>query len=83
MQYETIIVAVLSLIGTLCGAYMANRKSTAMISYRLEQLESKVQKHNSLVDRTYHLESQESVVEEQIKVINHRVSDLEKFHNPQ
>ena len=78
MQYETIIVAVLSLIGTLCGAYMANRKNAALISYRLEQLENKVQKHNSLVDRIYHLESQESVVEEQIKVINHRLSALEQ-----
>lgn len=39
---ETIVVAVLSLAGTLIGTYLANRKSAALIAYRLEQLEQKV-----------------------------------------
>ena len=39
---ETIIVAVISLMGTLAGSYWANKKNTALIAYRLEQLESKV-----------------------------------------
>ena len=43
---ETVIVAVLSLIGTMAGAYFANKKSAALIAYRLEQLEQKVAKHN-------------------------------------
>ena len=46
---ETIVVAVLSLAGTLIGTYLANRKSAALIAYRLEQLEKKVAKHNGLV----------------------------------
>lgn len=75
---ETIIVAVLALIGTLAGSYFSNQKTTALIVYRLEQLEQKVNKHNSVIERTYKLEKQESVMEEQIKVINHRIEDLEK-----
>lgn len=75
---ETIIVAVLALIGTLAGSYFSNQKTTALIVYRLEQLEQKVNKHNSVIERTYKLEKQESVIEEQIKVINHRIEDLEK-----
>ena len=78
---ETIIVAVISLIGTLAGSYWANKKNTALIAYRLEQLELKVNKHNSVIERTYNLETEQSVIKEQIKVANHRIEDLEKFPN--
>lgn len=74
---EAIIVALLSLAGTLIGTYLANRKSAALIAYRLEQLEQKVAKHNGLVERTYHLEEAASVFEEKLKVANHRIDDLE------
>ena len=77
---ETIIVALLSLFGTLAGAYLANKKSTALIAYRLEQLEEKVNKHNQIIERTYKLEEQEALLEERVKVANHRIDDLEKFH---
>lgn len=72
-----IIIAVLSLIGTLAGAYWANRKSTSLIEYRLKQLEIKVDKHNHVLERTYHLEEEQAVMREQIKVANHRIEDLE------
>lgn len=75
---DTIIVAGLSLVGTLAGAYMANKKSSALIAYRLEQLENKVNKHNQVIERTFKLEKQEEILEEKIKVINHRIEDLEK-----
>ncbi len=79
---EAIIVAVLGLVGTLAGSYFANRKSTALIAYRLEQLEQKVSKHNNLVERTYKLEEHLAVVDESIKVANHRIADLERdVHN--
>ena len=79
MAYITeIAVAVLALAGTLCGSFFAHRRSTALIAYRLEQLEKKVEKHNQLVDRTYRLEEQEAVLEERLKVANHRIDDLEK-----
>ena len=74
----SIAVAVLSLLGTLGGAYLANRKSTALIAYRLEKLEEKVNRHNSVIERTYRLEEQEQLLEERIKVANHRIEDLER-----
>ena len=64
---DTIIVAVLSLIGTLGGSF----GGTQMIKYRIEQLAKKVEKHNSVVERTY-------LLEEKIKVANHRIEDLER-----
>ncbi len=78
---EAIIVALLGLAGTLAGSYLANRKSTALIVYRLEQLEQKVSKHNKLVERTYALEESVALLEERQKVANHRIDDLGKVHN--
>lgn len=79
---EAVIVALLSLAGTLAGAYLANRKVTALIVYRLEQLEKKVDKHNNLVERTYALEEAVALAEERQKVANHRITDLENnVHN--
>lgn len=75
---ESIVVALLGFAGTLIGTYLANRKSAALIAYRLEQLEQKVAKHNSLVERTYHLEEAAAVFEEKLKVANHRIDDLER-----
>lgn len=81
---ETIIVALitggLALFGTLGGSYLANRKSAALIAYRLEQLEQKVQAHNNLVERMYQVEERTELQEEKIKVANHRIDDLEDFH---
>lgn len=77
---ETIIVAILSLCGTLAGAYFANKKSSALIAYRIEQLESKVEKHNNVIERVFLLEKNEAVIEEEIRVANHRISDLEEYH---
>lgn len=78
---EAIIVAILSLVGTLAGSYLSSRKSAALLAYRLEQLEKKVQAHNNLVERTYRLEERAEVQEEKMKVANHRIEDLEKERN--
>lgn len=75
---ETIIVALLSLAGTLAGSFFAQRKSSALIAYRLEELEQKVQAHNNLVERMYKVEERTEIQEEKIKVANHRIDDLEK-----
>lgn len=81
MDYSSIIIALFSLAGTLGGSYFASRKTTALIAYRLEQLEKRVQAHNNLVDRTYRLEEKTELQEEKIKVANHRIEDLEKERN--
>ncbi len=75
---STIIVAVLALIGTLTGAYLSNSKTKALLAYRLERLEARVNKHNNLVERTYHLEEDQAVIKEKLKVANHRIDNLEK-----
>lgn len=74
---ESIIIGLLSLAGTLIGAYFANKKSSALIAYRLEQLEKKVELHNNAVERLYAVEKEQEVMEERIKVANHRIDDLE------
>ena len=74
---ETIIVAIISLVGTLFGSYLAQRKTTALVVYRLDELEKKVDKHNNLVERMYKVEERQSVQEEELKVANHRIKDLE------
>lgn len=59
----------------------SNKKHEAnimLISYRLEQLEKKVDLHNSVVERVFKLEESTSLQEEKIKVANHRIDDLEK-----
>lgn len=73
MGIDTIIVACISLIGTLAGSYFSNRKSQVLIAYRLEQLEDKVNRHNNLIERTYKLEELTAVQEEQIKELNKRI----------
>jgi tetrahydromethanopterin S-methyltransferase subunit G len=73
-----IIVALLSLAGTLAGSYFAQRKSTALIAYRLEQLEKKVEIHNGVIERTFKLEERMSLNEKDIRVANHRIGDLEE-----
>lgn len=73
---ETIIIALISLAGTLAGSYFAQRKSTALIAYRLEQLERKVEIHNGVIERTFKLEERMSLNEKDIKVANKRIDDL-------
>lgn len=74
-----VIVAVLSLIGTLYGSRAGVKEANKLVNYRLDQLSQRVDKHNNVVERTYHLEQEISVAQEQIKVANHRISDLEEF----
>lgn len=77
---ETIIVAILSLIGTLAGSLLGIVAANKLVIYRIEQLEKKVEKHNNVLERVYDLEKSEAVIKEEIKVANHRIEDLENNH---
>jgi len=77
---DVVIVAIISLIGTLGGTFGGILTSSKLTNYRIEQLEKKVEEHNNVVKRTYKLEEEQKVEEEKIKVINHRIEDLEKYH---
>ena len=75
---DAVIVALLSLAGTLLGSLAGVMTSSKLINFRLEQLERKVQAHNNLVERMYGLEERVGIQEDKQKVANHRIDDLEK-----
>lgn len=77
MQTE-IVVALIGLVGSAIGAFTGIVVSAKLTAYRLEELEKKVDKHNTVIERTYKLEEAQAVIQEQIKVANHRIGDLEK-----
>ncbi len=79
---ETVLIAILSLVGTLGGTFGGILTSSKLTNYRIEQLEKKVEKYNNLKDRTTNLEAEQKLEDEKIKVINHRIDDLEKYHQP-
>ncbi len=72
---ETILASIITGAITLLGVLIANSKSQAVMETRLEALTREVREHNHFARRM-------PVVEEQIKVINHRIEDLEGFHKP-
>lgn len=77
---ETVIVALLSLAGTLIGSLLGIVTANKLVVYRIEQLEKKVEKHNNVLERVYILERDEAVIKQEIKVANNRIADLEDTH---
>ena len=72
---ETIVASVITGCITLAGVLIANGKTQAVMETKVEELTREVREHNHFARRM-------PVVEEQIKVINHRIEDLEGFHKP-
>lgn len=66
-----IIVAIIAFLGTLAGTFGGILASSKLTNFRLQKLEEKVDKHNSIVERTY-------ILEEKIKVANNRIKNLEQ-----
>lgn len=79
---EDIIIAiiggVLTAIPTVLTTLSSNKKTTALLEYRLSQLEEKVNKHNNVIERTYKLEKNESVIEERLKVVEREIKEIKK-----
>lgn len=71
---ETIVVAILSLLGTLSGSILGILASNKLTTYRIEQLEKKVEKHNNVIERVFKLEKHEAVIDEEIE-------HLKRYHN--
>ena len=85
-----IITAGLSLIGVVVTVVYGNNKTaktvkaqTDLTLYRIEELEKKQDKHNTLIERMYKAEEDIAILKEQHKVEKHRINDLEEFHKPQ
>lgn len=74
---DTIWVALLSLLGTLLGTLGGIVASQKLVAYRLEQLEKKVQAHNSLIDRMYRQEQATSLLQAEDKRLGKRIDILE------
>lgn len=71
-------IAIIGLLGSAAGSFAGIVINSRLTTYRLEQLERKVEKHNGIMEKTYKLEETQAVIQEQIKVVNHRIQDLEE-----
>ena len=67
MDWVTVLAAVITAGVAFLGVYISNRKQAALVAYRLEKLEAKVDKHNSVVERMYRLEGRMELLEKQYK----------------
>lgn len=77
---ETIIVALLSLVGTILGTFGGILTANKLTNYRIEQLEKKVEKHNHVIERVYELEKREAVIDEEIRNISHQIEEFADHH---
>lgn len=77
-----VLVTLITLCGSALGTFAGIFLNTKLTNYRIEQLEKKQDKHNTLIERMYRCEEHNKVIDEQIKVANHRISDLEKGEQP-
>jgi len=64
---DVVIVAILSLVGTLVGSLAGILTANKLTNYRIEQLEKKVEKHNNVIERVYELEKREAVIQEELE----------------
>ena len=69
-----IIVAAIAFCGTLCGTFGGIITANRLTNFRIEQLEKRVEQHNSVVERTY-------ILEEKMKAVNRRLENLEAFEH--
>ena len=72
MLNEGIWIALIGFVGTAIGTFGGILASAKLTNYRLSRLEEKVDKHNTVIERTF-------ILEEQMKVANHRIADLERI----
>ena len=73
----TIITGVVAIVTCTINSKHQSDVTRALTEYKIDELSKRVEKHNGLVERMYHVEEEQSVMKEQIKVANHRIEDLE------
>lgn len=74
---SAVITGVVAIIVCLLNSHHQATTTRNLIEYKLSELTKRVDKHNNVIERVYALEQHEAVVDEQIKVVNHRIKDLE------
>lgn len=72
---EVVVVAVIGCLGSVAGSLLGVIASSNLTQYRLKQLEEKVEKHNSVIERMFEAEGN-------ITELQHEVTDLKKYHLP-
>lgn len=77
---ETILIALFSLVGTLVGTLGGIIAASKLTNFRIEQLERKVEKHNSVIERTFKLEEQGKNIEAKEKEIESKIEKLARLH---
>ena len=74
---EAFISAAAAIIVCILTNYFQNKKTSALMDYKLDQLIKKVELHNNAVERLYKVERRLDVIDEKVSVSNHRIDDLE------
>ena len=77
VDWATIVVGVLAFIGTLVGAYCSNNKTVALVTYRLQALEKKVEQHNKVVERMLIAENEIKTMKKEIEKVEIEMHDFE------
>lgn len=77
VDWATIVVGVLAFIGTLVGAYCSSNKTVALVTYRLQALEKKVEQHNKVVERMSVAENEIKAIKKEIEKVEVEVHDID------
>ena len=77
LDWSTIIVGVLAFIGTLVGAYCSSNKTVALVTYRLQASEKKVEQHNKVVERMSVAENEIKAIKKEIEKVEVEVHDID------
>lgn len=75
---DTVAVAIISLLGTLFGSFAGIITSGKLTNYRIGELEKRVEKLSSLIEKTHSLEKESTLSKEKLKLVEQRVGNLEK-----
>ena len=75
---SSIITGVVAIMTCIITQNMANRKTVALIEYKLGELQKQVEKHNSVIERTFQLEEKTAVQQQQINMNEKRIDALER-----
>lgn len=74
---DTVLVGLLAFLGTVIGSIVSIITANTLTNYKIEELRKTVEKHNSLIDRTYKLEERSTLLEEKVDGLDHRIGSLE------
>lgn len=74
---DSVIVAILAFAGTTIGSVISVFAANKLSNYKIDELKNQVEKHNSVIERVFHLEQQDALTEERFKNVNKRLDDLE------